>query len=226
MKMVAAALLALALSGWGAAQGTLVDNCAYPKPQATAVTFGSLQGALLGHGPRGVLLSNDSGNGVCEWITLAQHLVKRGFAVLTYTYASPYPTDNRAADLHAALSALRRQGVRDVTLVGASQGANLSLQAASERLLGVTGVVALSPEAHVLATAGDPTRPFAQNLRVRALFVTASDDPYDANTAAPALYGAAPVRDKRLITVQGMAHGTELLRDPKVLQRVVDFITK
>ena len=153
-KTVTAALLALVLNSWGAVQGTLVDNCAYPRPQAKPLSFGDLQGALLGHGSRGVLLSNDSGNGVCEWINLAQQLAKHGFAVLIYTYASPYPTDNRAADLQTALAALRRQGVHDITLVGASQGANLSLQAASKRLPGVTGLVALSPEAHVLATDG------------------------------------------------------------------------
>lgn len=224
-------LLALTtlLCAHAVAASTIVAFCSTDRVQAQPLTFENasgqtLDGALLGTGTTGVVLSNDSGNGLCGWFPFAQALADSGFQVLLYEYASYNPGDNRLGDLNAAVSAFHHQGVKHIALVGASQGANLTLIASSQPPAGVVAAVTLSAEARVMASQGEELAPYAAKTTLPLLMVTAKIDSYDSDEATPRLYEQAPAEDKQLLVVPGYAHGTDLLDEPEVRKEVLAFL--
>lgn len=211
------------------AASTFVDFCSADRVQAEPLTFENasgqpLEGALLGTGTAGVVLSNDSGNGACNWFPFAQTLAEDGFRVLLYQYASDDPSADRLSDLEAAISALQHQGVKRIILVGASQGANLTLMASSQTPSKVAAAVTLSAEARVLASVGEELAPYAAKITLPLLMLTAKTDTYGSDEATPHLYGLVPAKAKKLLVVPGYAHGTALLGEPGVSAKVLDFI--
>ena len=223
-------LAALSLFHVGAAS-TFVDFCSAERVQAQPLVFENtsdqpLEGALLGTGTTGVLFSNDSGNGACNWFPFAQTLATKGFRVFLYQYAGDDPSADRLGDLQAAITAFSRQGVKRIILIGASQGANLTLIANSQALAKVVATVTLSAEARVLASAGEELAPYAAKVTFPILMITAKIDTYGSNEATPHLYELAPSENKKLLIVPGYAHGTELLKETKVQAAVLDFLMK
>ena len=213
------------------AAGTFVDFCSADRVQAQPLAFENasgqpLEGALLGTGITGILFSNDSGNGSCNWFPFAQTLAEAGFRVLLYQYAGDDPSADRLSDLEAAVSVFQHQGVKRIILVGASQGANLTLMASSQTSPGMVAAVTLSAEARVLASAGEELAPYAAKIALPLLMLTAKTDTYGSDEATPHLYGLAPAKDKKLLVVPGYAHGTALLGEPEVSTKVLDFIRR
>ena len=210
---------------------TFVDFCSADRVQAQPLAFENasgqpLEGALLGTGTTGVVLSNDSGNGACSWFPFAQTLAKGSFRVLLYEYASADPSADRLSDLEAAIRAFHQQGVKHLVLVGASQGANLTLIASSQTLPGVEAAVTLSAEARVLASQGEELAPYAAKIALPIFMLTAKSDAYGSDEATPQLYKLAPTKDKKLLVVPGYAHGTELLKEPGMSKKVLEFIRR
>lgn len=213
------------------AAGTFVDFCSADRVQAQPLAFENalsqpLEGALLGTGTTGILFSNDSdsGNGACNWFPFAQTLAEGGFRVLLYQYASDDPSADRLSDLEAAVTAFQHQGVKRIILVGASQGANLTLIASSQTLPGIDAAVTLSAEARVLASSGEELAPYAVKITLPLLMMTAKTDAYGSDEATPHLYRLSPARDKKLLVVPGYAHGTALLGEPGVSKKVLGFL--
>jgi pimeloyl-ACP methyl ester carboxylesterase len=99
-----------------------------PPLTAQAVTFNTTQGdqlngALIGKGDTGVVISNQSGNSVCQWTTFIPQLTQAGFEVLVYKYGTPHRVD----DAEAAVTYLSRQGLHRIILFGGSQDAELTV---------------------------------------------------------------------------------------------------
>jgi pimeloyl-ACP methyl ester carboxylesterase len=177
---------------------------------------GALPVALLGTSQRAVVLSNESDENACSWLSLAGTLAAAGYRVALYDY-----TGDPRTNLTAIVAYLRETGAHSVALIGASEGAKASIVVGARLSPPPDAVVSLSAEEALLGT---DVAPYAAQLRAPTLFVTAQDDPFRAATATVAYYHAAPATDKQLLVRPGMQHGTELLSDPVVHQAVIDFL--
>jgi hypothetical protein len=172
--------------------------------------------AELGGGAHAVVFSEASDADVCSWLPLARELVSDGFAVAMYDY-----TANPVANLKAVVQLERSHGAHTVAVVGASEGAKTSIVAASELRPAPNAVVSLSAEA---ALQGTEVAPYAARVHAPTLFVTAADDPYGADEAAPGFYRSEPATTKRLLVVPGTQHGAALLSNAKVHRAVTSFL--
>jgi dienelactone hydrolase len=207
----------LAVSAGGA---TRVDSCAHSLAGAKISkllphTLREVDLVTAGRGPRAVLLSNQSDESLCSWLTLARPLVQAGFRVGLYDYSGL----GAVADATVAARELRRQGATRIGLVGASEGAKVSIAAATPT--GAAAVVSLSAERYLDAY-GD-VLPAARRLRAPVLYLYGKGDPLaDENT--PQLYRATREHDKQLVGLPGWGHGTALLAHPSVRTRIVAFM--
>lgn len=216
--------LGLALGSQSLAREAILYDCQPADLRVKSLVFAGpdntqLDGALIEGGPSLVILSNQSDNLACRWIEFARTLVTSRFSVLFYAYRSP----KREEDTAAAAAEAWRQGFKRLILVGASQGAKTSLIAASRKLPGVVAVVSLSAEELM---AGQDIKPFAARLSLPVLFITAQHDAFGAQKATPIFYRLAPSRQKHLIVMAGQAHGTQLLDDPRLVARVLGFLSR
>ena len=166
---------------------------------------GNLTLAIIGSGPRAVVLSNESDENLCSWLPLAARLSASGYRVVLWDYGG-----NPAADeLKGLVKRLRSSGATRIVLLGASEGAKASLVASARVAPKVQGVVSLSAES-VLAPAtvvADSVR----RMRCPVLLITAEQDPYGSAQAARHFLAEAHVGVKRLVAVPGADHGTALL---------------
>ena len=201
-----------------------LDGCVQPGSAQLVDVGGGNQAAVLGTGPVGVVLSNQSDQNLCGWLPFAKTLAARGFRALVYDYGT---TADPAGDVAKAAAKLRELGVRTVLLAGASQGAKASLIAAPAITPPVAGVVSLSAER---TAQGQDVLPFAAKLKAAVLFVVAKGDRYGAADATPQLYKAATkASSRRLEVLPGDAHGTDLLTGPngaKVRFMIIDFFSE
>jgi hypothetical protein len=122
--------------------------------------------AVLGRGPAGVVLSNQSDRNLCGWLPFGRVLAARGFQVLLYDYGI---AGDLSDDIAAAVDQLHRFGARRVVLVGASEGAKASLvvggDAHGEDLLSGGSGRASTPPCSPSSDA-TPTRPRAGVARL------------------------------------------------------------
>ena len=171
--------------------------------------------SVLGKGPRGVVLSNQSDNSPCAWLPLANRLVRSGFRVAVYYYSG----EGAYTDTVAVAAKLRSLGARRIALVGASEGAKSSIAAAAKAH--ASAVVSISAERD-LDGYGD-LLPAARRLRAPILYLYAKDDPL-AEVNTPQLYRATRERAKRLVAFPGFDHGTALLAHPTVPMLIERFL--
>jgi pimeloyl-ACP methyl ester carboxylesterase len=167
---------------------------------------------VLGSGPRGVVLSNQSDEDLCSWAPFGRTLARDGFRVALYDYGNADPV----AAVATAAADLRTLGATRVALVGASEGAKASILAASRAR--ARAVVSLSAERYL---GGIDLLPAARRLAVPVLYLYGKDDPYSQSTT-PQLFRATREDAKTLVGLSGSAHGTALL--PRVSSRIVTFL--
>ena len=177
----------------GAAQGTLVD------------LGGGHLAAVLGGGATGVVLSNQSDGNLCDWLPFGTKLVSSGFRVLLYDYGA---TADPQGDVALAAAKLRSFGSAAVVLMGASEGAKASLVAATTMRPPPLAVVSLSAERTLRGT---DVLPAAAKLATPVLFVTARGDSLVGDATQRLYQAAGRASVRRLETVPGDAHGTDLL---------------
>ena len=162
-----------------------------------------------------MVLSDESDENLCAWLPFARDLVAAGFRVLLYDFAGPKPV----AEAAAAAGELRRLGVGAVALAGASEGAKVSIAAATSAR--ANRVASISAERY-LSGFGD-VLPAARRLRAPVLYVTAKGDPFSKDDT-PLLYRATRERSKRLVVLPGVHHGTALLERRSARLLVIDFL--
>jgi dienelactone hydrolase len=178
-------------------------------------TYTPLTAAVMGSGPRAVVFSNESDEDLCAWMPFAKRLVRDGFRVALYDYSGTGPLQ----DTVAVVAELRKLGASRVALVGASEGAKASIVAATKG--GVAAVVSLSAE-RFLDGYGD-IGSAARRLRAPVLYLYAKDDPL-AEVNTPQLYRLTRERDRRLVGLPGMDHGTALLHHAGVPGMIEGFL--
>jgi pimeloyl-ACP methyl ester carboxylesterase len=175
----------------------------------------ALSASVVGKGPRGVVLSNQSDNNPCAWRPIVNRLVRSGFRVAVYDYSG----EGAYKDTTAVAAKLRGLGVKRIALVGASEGAKSSIAAAANAR--ASAVVSLSAELDLDGYGS--LLPAARRLKSPVLYVYAKDDSLaEANT--PLLYRATRERDRQLVGLPGSEHGTALLAHPSVRDRIVRFL--
>jgi pimeloyl-ACP methyl ester carboxylesterase len=165
-----------------------------------------------------VVLAHMSVGDLCQWVPYARRLARQGAFVFPFDLRGHGFSEGRvnqrraAADVAAAVRAVRRLGARKVIVVGASLGGIAALVATPSIRPALAGVVAVSAPA-VIAGQLD-ARPAVGRLQVPTLYVAAEEDqspPYDFAADARALYEATATSEKRLEIVQGSLHGVFLV---------------
>ena len=177
-----------------------LDGCV----RAGQVDLGSSQGAVLGSGPVGVVLSNQSDQNLCGWLSFGKVLAARGFRVLLHD-----DFGNPVEGIVRATAKLRSLGARRVFLVGASQGAKASLVAGVTGRPPVAGVVSVSPEQYLQRT---DLLPVAARLRVPVLYLSAREDLVVGSAPSDLYRATTHAAWRRLAILPGSAHGTDLLK--------------
>jgi len=200
---------------------------------------GRLEANTAGSGAEAVVFLHEIGRaGMCGFAPYAawliQHypvqvvLVNRCGYGLSDCHSPADSTDIRA-ETEPAVSWVRSNGARTVTLVGASGGGGDAIEAAA-LVPGVSAVVDLSGD--VNDTSAD-NNVLPQRVTVPALLVVAPDDPYCSIAVMQSIYAqiAAPV--KRLIIESQLpgVHGWDLLLDdnqqPRPMASVVaDWVVR
>ncbi len=215
-------MVAAAVAGCGAANRTaqtsspapappnpsfIADGC-IPAGAGTAVKIPAsehtIPAVVYGHGARGVVLSNQSDQDLCQWKAFAPWLAKAGYQVVSWDYGADTPEN----ELAVVAAALRARGAGRLVLIGASKGAKATLVAAA-RIPGVAGVISLSGEAR--EADGTVVADHVAKLTAPVLFITAKQDPYGAASAGRQFVSVSPSQHKRLVTVDGEDHGVDLL---------------
>ncbi len=247
LLLLAVAPLATACSGGGSASRTaatpaptvgIIKTClngaGSPAPFRFTTSAGArLVGVVLGQGRTGLVLGHQVGSDLCEWLPQARSFARQGYRVLAFDfegYGDSQPGSGAGAridtDVAAAAEQLRRRGADTIVLVGSSMGGTAVLAAAARIRPPVAGVVSLSGPA---TFEGLDARAAVARLRVPLLLVASADD-HPFVDDARALYRTARVRDKRLVVVAGVNHGTSMLDvgddAPKVLADLRGFVAR
>src|SRR5689334_7604165 len=138
-SLPALALVALAAACSGSAGSSTqahraspaLDGCVRGGPATAIVTVRAggerFAAAVLGRGPTGVVLANESDLDLCAWLPFAQTLSRQGVRVLVFDYASEAPQ----SEVAAAARWLRTGGATRVVLGGASEGAKAAIVASA-----------------------------------------------------------------------------------------------
>jgi dienelactone hydrolase len=177
-----------------------------------------LEGVSILAGARvAVVFANEEGTDICSWMPYVYLFTgARGPQIVLFNLPD---TAGLTDYLDAAADEARERGAEAIILVGASIGGTASLITAARRA-DTVAVVTLSPPRHfedldALAA--------VERLAVPLLIVAARRDsqfPADAKL----LHRAASAPVKRLMLVDGFQHGTDLLQDDNVVERVARFV--
>lgn len=221
MSRVSAVLcsLGLALAGPAAAAPVALTAADGTALSAEAIGENSSQGVVLVH-----ML----GRTAEDWKFFSERLEKSGLRSLAVDLrghggsagagAEPAEVDppKLVSDVQAAVGWLRKQGVSQISCVGARIGANLCLQVAAQDP-GIVNVVALSPGLnHKGVTALDALGGYGERP---LLLVASEEDRYAAKTALVLEERAAGQKHFELL--QDAGHGTKMLNRAPALEGLV-----
>jgi hypothetical protein len=183
-----------------------------------------VRGVIFGEGGQGIVLTNEFGGNLCDWLDYAHGLAEDGYQVAVWNFGEHVGVDNRLAALGSVVAELRRRGAQAVVLAGGSYGACLSIIATVHVTPPVAGAVSLScgtwydrPRKDMLGPAARATAPL--------LLISGENDRLAPPDALRQLHDAAASGDKTMLVVPGTAaHGVDLVTDPTVAPTVTTAI--
>jgi esterase/lipase len=200
-------------------------RCGTPSQRATTLRFPasdgvSLDGAIVGTGPVGVVLLHEYPGPMCGWWPYAAYLGHHGVRALLFDFrcfglsaCTKSAKGNPVADVAGAVAALRAHGARSVALVGASLGGVVSVMAGAK--LHPATIVDLSGERDLgplLPGVDLNSYAAAPGVRAPALFVLARGDQAVSVADMKAIYRRDRSRTKRLVVLPASAgHGWDML---------------
>jgi pimeloyl-ACP methyl ester carboxylesterase len=202
----------------------LLYGCIEPgtaRPLSIESAGATLDAAVFGEGPVGIVLAHERGGSLCNWASIAPEFANEGYRVLIFDFGEPATV---ARDMRAATRKIRELGAMKIVLGGASLGGTVALMMAP-RERNVVGAFSLSAPDVYGNVEGLPA---VRRFRAPVLFVAAEDDGDFADDAR-LLYRAAASRDKELLIVPGSEHGTALYGGPaaeRVRAAVDGFLEK
>jgi pimeloyl-ACP methyl ester carboxylesterase len=187
----------------------LLYGCIEPgtaKPLTIESAGSTLDAAVFGAGPVGLVLAHESDGSLCNWAPLAPEFADEGYRVLIFDFGEPATV---AQDMKAATKKIRELGAKRIVLGGASLGGTVALMTAA-REPDIAAAFSLSAPAVYGNAEGLPA---VRRFRAPVLFVAAKED---ANFAEDArrLYRASQSPHRQLLLVPGSEHGTALYGGP------------
>jgi pimeloyl-ACP methyl ester carboxylesterase len=208
---------------------SLLDGCVQPGDgtridlKEDAVT--SAPAVVLGAGTRGVVLTPEHGDTICQWLPFGRRLAAQGYHVLIWD-----PATDPLAEIGYFTDALRKAGAKRVVLVGASNGANICTFAAARLRPPVDGLAWLSGEDVMIVQGqlGQPVDQVAGGVAVPVLFIAAEGDPLNSARTAAQLVRLVPAKQKKMLTIPGQDHGVAMLTGAQqavVVPALLDFLS-
>jgi pimeloyl-ACP methyl ester carboxylesterase len=210
------------------------DRCGSGASSGTVITFHAddgtaLDGVLVGHASTGVVLVHEYPADLCGFLPYAEYLAAHGVEALALDLrcfgnagcpASAAGRERIPQDVAAGAAELRRRGVSQVALLGASLGCTIALIAEPTVRPPPAAAVCLSGHARYTATVGTTAVPLdAASVVSRAtspaLFIVGADDPQVGVGEVRGLYAGYAGQPKRLDVLSGGyagSHGWDLLR--------------
>ena len=117
-------------------------------------------------------------------------------------------------DIDAVRSVIVNKGISRLSIVGASIGANVALNYATQN--DVKGLVLLSPGLDYRGVRGDIV------LNQPFMIVASQDDTYSAESAQEI---ASINQNANLVLYDNVGHGTNMFVEPELAQRMLDWIS-
>jgi len=189
--------------------GPSIGGCNYAVRHARVVRLHvggeRLKAAIVGTGPRGVVLANQTDNSACEWLPFPAYLAAHGMRVLAFDYGNGDPS----AEVQAAARFLRDRGVRNLILIGASIGGAVVIDAGLHLHPEPAAVVSLSavPDATLYSFPAD-----ARRLRSPIFQIGATEDQLtQSGQVTRSLFRESPSPAKRLLMIPGTQHGVDFV---------------
>jgi hypothetical protein len=208
-----------------APSGPSLNGCLYANRHTRLVRFHAprkkLRAAVIGSGPIGVVLANQTDNTVCEWLPFPSSLAAHGMRVLAFDYGN----GDESAEVQGAAHFLRAHGAWRLVLIGASIGGAVVIDAGVHLRPAPAAVISLSavPEATTYPFPAD-----AKRLRSPIFQIGGTEDPLTQTGAdTRMLFRASPSPAKRLLLIPGAAHGTDFVGPSgmaRVRQAILAFI--
>lgn len=197
----------------------------------TAMDGVQLEGRIFGEGEVAIALSHmgRGGDDQTDWFSTAAFLADEGYRVLTYNRRGVCPGEEADCsegsdqlqdnwmDAIGAERYLRAEGASQVILGGASIGAMGSYRAAETLPDEVDGVIWI---AGILRGDYVFDQPGVSVVRVLKLFISGTQDVYEAAGAARQMYEWS-IEPRQLLLIESDAHGTDMLA-PDADERVAD----
>lgn len=188
------------------------------EPDARAARAGNVDVTLVGDTSSVVIISNQIGQGACQWSDVAADLTKAGLGVALYDYSSD---TSYVRDLTSVLHYVRTHGARHVTLLGASIGAMASVVVGASASPQPDAVVSLSSEPTPIGS--HYVEDEVANLHAPTLYAAADFDTAPSQLLVD-VKSLAPPGTATIVAATGSAHGYALLFDPDVRTKVIAFI--
>ena len=191
----------------------------------------TVEGDLYGSGTRGVVLAHGGRFGKESWKKQADALASSGFRVLAIAFRGDRPNPDgspgsfgssadNAEDVMAAIAYLHRQGVKEVSAVGASFGGDAVGEACARSHPGDIARLV------ILASTGGA---HPEQLTAPKLFIVATDDRSGFGLRLPDIsehYARAP-QPKQLVVLEGSAHAQFLFatdQGPRLFREIESFL--
>lgn len=217
-KYIAIIILTLLAGCQGADDGIPVAS---EDITLTATDGTNIKGTYYRGSEKGIILIHMLGRDRRDWDTFARTLQGKGYSVVSIDLRghgesdldvrdfSPNDFNNMVLDAEAAVDHLEKNGVSDISLIGASIGANIALNyAAGDEEVGCAVLLSPGLDYRGVHTEGD-----AASYGLRPLLIVASaEDGYSA-ASSTALYEEA-LGFKRIEMYQGAGHGTQMFSNP------------
>jgi len=199
-----------------------------PTVKSTLVHFTTqdhvqLAGWLYGHGgTTAIICSHEFRSTKADWSDSAPWLAARSFMVLAYDFRGvgdsqgPYDPGKGDQDLLAAIAFVQSHGAKQVILLGASMGADISLIVAAKTQ--VAGVITLSPE-YLFGLSDNEIRA----ISAPKLFLNSAGDSFVSDTQQMFQNARPP---KALHLYPGSAHGVAIFETDNgqdLITRIIAF---
>jgi pimeloyl-ACP methyl ester carboxylesterase len=182
-----------------------------------------LAGLLYGAGRSTAIICSHEWRGTKdEWSNVAPWFAARGFMVLAYDFRGNgesqglYDPSKEDLDLLAAIAFMHSHGSKQIILLGASMGADISLIVAAKTQ--VAGVITLSPE-YLFGLSDNEIKA----ISAPKLFINSEVDSYAPDTRQMFQNGRPP---KELHLYPGVAHGVAIFQTgygQDLIARIISF---
>jgi pimeloyl-ACP methyl ester carboxylesterase len=187
--------------------------------------------AEAGHGTGGIVFAHGARGDLCNFVDLLRDPRLAGFRTLAFDYRNnglsdfpPYPRSIRyRQDVIAAVTKLRKDGAREVAVLGVSRGGPAAIAAAAQ--LYPKRAQAAIAVASIDALLDDNAADAVRHSRVPLLVLVNEHDGLGLAPTNRAIYRASIARDKQLVLAPGQGHA-DVFRFPRVWTAFVAFLRR